>query len=170
MNEKLELYTEFLFKKHNNAQQQQQTTTKMSLEQQLMSVIDQHKSEMPEGAYLELCNVAKAVHEAGAGAGPTKNLFVVQYHEYTNIQLQQGFLCERELYFGDAEHLQTRIMLLGTFILIIVVPNGTTTFCPRSRMRVRVRMLLRFFHNRAKCFICPMCGPRSMARSLKTVR
>ena len=86
----------------------------MSLEQ-LMSVIDQHKSEMPDGAYLELCNVAKAVREAGAGAGPTKNLFVVQYHEYPNIQLQQGFLDERD----DVEGLKTRIMLLGVFYDIL---------------------------------------------------
>eukprot|EP01048_Picozoa_sp_COSAG05_P007282 COSAG05_NODE_509_length_9130_cov_3.978740_4_plen_64_part_00 len=58
-----------VYRIYNNTQQQQQTT-KMSLEQ-LMSVIDQHKSEMLEGAYLELCNVAKTLHEAWGGAGPT---------------------------------------------------------------------------------------------------
>ena len=34
----------------------------MSLEQ-LMSALDEHKAEMPEGAYLELCNVAKELQK-----------------------------------------------------------------------------------------------------------
>ena len=99
----------------------------MSLEQ-LMSVIDQHKSEIPEGAYLELCNVAKAVHEAGAGAGPTENLFVVQYQEYPNIQLQKGFLVERDLSHTPLTMKVSKLELCFEAYLmstiIIVLPNG----------------------------------------------
>ena len=42
----------------------------------MQMILDEHKTEMPEGVYLSLCNVAKGLHES------TEDIYVVQYYEY----------------------------------------------------------------------------------------
>eukprot|EP01048_Picozoa_sp_COSAG05_P041411 COSAG05_NODE_21775_length_269_cov_0.900000_1_plen_58_part_01 len=58
----------------------------MSL-QKLQAVLDEHKADVGDGAYLSLCNSLKELHDS------TEGFYVVQYYEYFQVQPTGG--CQR---------------------------------------------------------------------------